>query len=127
MIRVVMDTNILIDHLRGVDAAREIITRVKNKELEACISALTEAELLSGKEYEIERKRKDIIELIHFFTKLDIDNAIAQKTGEYRRKYGYSIQDSIIAATAFVSKCKLWTKNVQDFKRIKEIEIEEPY
>ena len=61
------------------------------------------------------------------FTKFNLDNEISKKTGEFKRKYDILLDDCIIAATAFLQKCKIWTKDIKDFKKIKEIEVKEPY
>jgi predicted nucleic acid-binding protein len=54
-------------------------------------------------------------------------NEISKKAGEFKRKYNVSLDDCIIAATAAIQNAKLWTKNLKDFQKIKEIEVEEPY
>ncbi len=125
--KIVFDTTILIDHLRNFAKATELIKKVKNKEIVGYISALTEAELFAGKDSENEKKRTLLSELILQFTKIYVDNEIAKKSGEFKRKYNISLGDSIIAATAFTQKSKLWTKNIGHFQKIKEIEWEDPY
>jgi predicted nucleic acid-binding protein len=45
---------------------------------------------------------------------------------EYRRKKAMSVADSIIAATAILYKCDLYTNNVSDFKNIKDFKIVNP-
>lgn len=125
--KVLLDTSILIDYLRGVAGAKTVIDRVKNREIDCCVSVLTEAELFAGKECEKESKRKEILALIFLFTKFSLDNEISQKAGEFKRKYDSLLDDCIIAATAFSQKCRIWTKDIRDFKRIEEVEIEEPY
>lgn len=124
---VAVDTTILIDHLRGFEPAKNVIEKIRNKELKAYISSVTEAELFSGNEANLKSKREELKELIALFEKIVLDNEIAQKAGELRRTYAAEVPDAIIAATAINQRCKLWTKNVKAFERIKEIEIEEPY
>lgn len=124
---VVFDTTVLIDHLRGFTPAKEKIELVKQKSLLGYISVLTEAELLAGQGSKNSSKRKEIIELISIFQKIILNNEIAQKAGEFKREYNQSLDDCIIAATAFHQNCKLWTKNKKDFEKIKEIEVEDPY
>ncbi|MBS3053154.1 MAG: type II toxin-antitoxin system VapC family toxin [Candidatus Aenigmarchaeota archaeon] len=123
----VIDTAILIDHLRGFEPAKVIIGKIRSKEITAYISSVTEAEVFSGKDAKQTSKRQELSELIGLFEKVLLTNEIAQKAGELRRNYSIEIPDAIIAATAFQQKCKLWTKNKKDFDKIKEIEIEEPY
>ena len=125
--QIIVDSSILIDHLRGFKKATQKIDELKESGSQCYISVITEAEVLSGKDYENEDKRKDVLDLLQFFSKINIDSSTAQKAAEFRRKYGVSLDDCIIAATAFHEKCILWTKNAEDFKRIKEIEVKEPY
>ncbi len=125
--KIVFDTTILVDHLRNFSRATDLIKKVRDKEISGYISTLTEAELFAGKDSADEKKRLLMSELISLFTKIDIDNEVAKKAGEFKRKYNVLLDDSIIAATAAVQKSKLWTKNFEDFKKIKEIDIEEPY
>lgn len=123
----VIDTAILIDHLRGFGPAKAIIRKIRSREITAYISSVTETEVFSGKDAKQEGKRQELGELIGLFEKVLLTNEIAQKAGELRRNYSIEIPDAIIAATAFHQKCKLWTKNKKDFEKIKEIEAEEPY
>jgi predicted nucleic acid-binding protein len=125
--KIVFDTSILVDHLRNFSQATVLIRKVRNEEVPGYISALTEAELFAGKDSTDEKKRLLLSELISIFTKIEIDNDIAKKAGEFKRKYNVLLDDCIIAATAAIQKSKLWTKNLEEFKKIKEIEVEEPY
>ncbi len=124
---VVFDTNIIIDVFRFNKQAKKLLEKVERKELSGIISSLTESEILSGKECKNPMKRKIIENTIKLFTKIDVTNDIASKAGEFRRNYSTPLIDSIIAATAFFTKSKVWTKNIDHFKRIKEIDAEEPY
>ena len=124
---IVYDSDILIDHLRGHLPAKNVIEKVKNRKIVAYISSITEAELLAGKDLDNENKREIVEELIKKCIKIIVNNDIAQKAGEFRRRYRVEMPDAIIAATAFHQKCRLWTKNKKDFEMIKEIEVEEPY
>jgi len=123
----VFDTNILVDVFRGKKEAKHLLEKVEGKEIEGVISSLTEAELLSGKECKNPKRKAIIEEVVKLFTKIDINNDIANKAGEFRRNYDTPLFDAVVAATAFFQKSKVWTKNVEHFRKIKEIEVEEPY
>ena len=123
----VIDTYILIDHLRGFEPAKFLIKKIRDEKITAYISSVTEAELFSGKDIKLENNRRNLKELISLFEKIILNNEIAQKSGEFRRNYNIETPDAIIAATAFHKHCKLLTKNKKDFQKIKEIEVEEPY
>ncbi len=127
MVGVLVDTSIFVDYLRGVDRAREAIQKIQTGEVESYVSALTEAELLAERACEDESTREGVHGLISLCRKENVHNQISQKAGEFRRKYAVSLADCIIAATAYTLKSKIWTKNIKEFRRIKEVIIEEPY
>lgn len=127
MISILFDTSVLIDFLRKNEKAKNVVSKVEKGEIKGYISSITEAELFSGKDSEEKGKREALIRLIKLFEKIVPNNEIAQKSGELRRKYNTSLIDCIIAATALLQTCKLWTKNIEHFKKIREVESEEPY
>jgi predicted nucleic acid-binding protein len=53
--KVVFDT-IIIDHLRNVKQATELVRKVKDKKIIGYVSTLTEAELFAGKILPIKRR-----------------------------------------------------------------------
>lgn len=125
--QIMFDSSILIDHIRGITSAKELIRKVKTGEVKGVISSITEAEILAGRECKSVTKRNTILELIGIFQKFVVDNEISQKAAEFRRNYNLPLIDCIIAATAFVQDSELWTKNIEHFKKIREIKSEEPY
>ncbi len=127
MTRVVFDTSVLIDYLRGNKSAVDVIERVARGEVDGYISVVTEAELYAGKECGTEAGLARVKNIIPLFTKILLNNEIAHQAGLFRRKYRIEIPDAIIAATATVSQASVWTKNVSDFGVIKETTVEDPY
>ena len=125
--KVLLDTSVLVDFLRGKEESKGVVDRARRGELDCHVSALTEAELFAGKECEKESKREQVRGLISLFTKHNIDNEISQKAGEYKRKYGVPLADCMIAATASLLNAAVLTKNVGEFKRISGMKVEEPY
>ena len=125
--QIIVDTSVLIDYLRGFRQAKLGIDELKENESLGTISVITEAEILSGKDCAAEGKRMKALELLQLFRKIDVSSDIAQKAAEFRRNHGVALDDCIIAATAFREKCTIWTKNAEDFRRIKEIEVKDPY
>ena len=126
MKKVLIDTDILVDHLRGVKRAKEVILKVKERKIVGYLSAITEAELLSGKECKKLDKKREIEELVGLFIKININNKIAKKAGEFKRNYQVPLIDSIIAATAFYQKAIIWTRNLKHYSKITEIKCERP-
>jgi predicted nucleic acid-binding protein len=125
--KVIFDTSILIDSLRGYRRASELIESVARREVEGVISVITEAEIYAGKDCNTEKGFNAAKDLISIFEKIILHNEIAVQAGEYRRMYGIEVPDAIIAATAFKERAKIYTKNVEDFREIERIEVEEPY
>src|SRR5271155_605723 len=118
MKELVFDTSILIDHLRNVQKATELIEEVREGSIIGYISILTEAELFAGKDSEDNNKRALLIELLAIFNKIEVNEGIARLAGDFKRKYNITLADAIIGATSFMTRCKLITQNIKDFKKI---------
>ena len=127
MNNLILDTDIFVDLLRGFEKAEKYFKELNKDGNIVYYSAITEAELISGKECKKIEKRAEIIEILAQFSKINVDNRIAVKSGDFRREYGTSFPDAVIAATAFAMKAKLITRNVEDYKRIEEITVNAPY
>ena len=125
---IVVDSNVFIDNLRGLESARRFFDSVRNdSSLSVCYSAITEAELLSGKECENEEKVDRILELLSIGEKILVTNEIAKSAGAIRRKYNLTLLDSLIAATALSTRGILYSGNIGAFKAIPNLETKEPY
>ncbi len=125
--KIIFDTTILVDCLRNHKGAVEAVKLIAKREVDGFISVITEAELYSGRDCRTPSGAVTVASLITLFTKVNLSNDIAQKAAEYRRNFSVEIPDAIIAAPAFSQDAKVWTKNIEDFKAIKEIRVEEPY
>jgi predicted nucleic acid-binding protein len=124
---VVIDTDVLIDHLRGFKEAKIFLSLFFDNSLNGLISTITVMELLSGKSASEESRRKKIEKLFSHFKAIDITFSIAEKAGEIRRKYSTNPIDSLIAATAISCNCKLVTCNINHYQIIEELVLLEPY
>ena len=127
MTRIIFDTSILVDCLRGDNRAVSVVEQVAKREIDGFISVLTEAELYAGRECGTEAGISKVRKIISLFTKVLLTNEIAQQAGLFRRRYKIQIPDAIIAASASISDAKVWTKNIRDFDGIKETKTEDPY
>ena len=67
--KVVVDSDILIDHLRGLPQARNFLKQIEDEKLVGYVSVITEAELASGKRAAITDERKRIQALLGSFQK----------------------------------------------------------
>jgi predicted nucleic acid-binding protein len=125
-IRILIDTDIIIDSLKGIRAAKELF---RTEGVDLYCSILTKKELLSkGGLRDSERRR--IINLLARMKVLRIDNDIKNKFLFLIKKYGERPErtaDYIIAATAWSKKLPLLTRNRKHFEHIKEIKLSPGY
>jgi len=120
----VIDTDVLIDYLKGVQAAKDFLLRAESKKNEVFYSVITVIEIYTG--LRNEQEEKDFLKLLKLMRRVNVDFAISKKAGEFRNtyaaRYSCEIPDAILAATAYVKKAKFATRNAKHFKMIKEIE-----
>lgn len=115
MTRILVDSDVLVDHLRG---HRRLVAGGD----ELHVSAVTRAELFSGRGAEERRIRR----LLEPMTDLPVDSAIAERAGRLRRSSGRRLPDALIAATALEHRLTLVTRNVRDFEGIRGLKVRVP-
>ena len=128
--KVVFDTNIIIDHLKGLPEAREQLRKIENGVFEGFISTITVMELLSAPR--ISEKRYEAIRyLLEFFEHISVDKKVAAIAGKllstYRASHGLDSLDALIAATAIVNEAVLFTLNIKHFRYIEGLVSMNPY
>lgn len=119
-----IDTDVLIDFLRGHESARDFMARLPKQ---VFVSTITVAELHVGV-----RNGKERAILTGFFDTLEIlplDAETAAEGGLLRRDYGPShgvgLNDALIAATAIRHKLELATLNRKHYPMLKTLRV--PY
>ncbi len=125
-IRLLVDTDILIDYLKKVKSAKILFS---NDVLDIFCSILSKKELLS-KPGLSSSERKKIDNILSKLKILKIDNEITNKYMLLLDKYGTNratMPDYIIAATAWAKNLPLLTRNKKHFEHIKEIKLIPPY
>lgn len=114
---ILVDTSVLIDHLRGHEAARQALAgAVEQGERLAC-SVVTKVEVLAGMRPDEEPATRRLLEALDW---LGVDDAIAELAGLLANRYlrshpGVDPVDFIIAATAETHDAALWTRNLKHF------------
>lgn len=128
MKKYLLDTNICIYFLKG---QHQLDLTLEKVGIQNCfISEVTVAELKYGAENSehLEKNRKvvdefiNLLTIIPIFTSLDVyakEKARLRKTGNLIDDF-----DLLIGATAIANDLILVTRNVSDFKRLEEIDIE---
>lgn len=124
-----IDTCILIDHLRGYQPAYDWLSKTLTVEPSAkfCYSAITTAEIWAGMTL---RQEQLVQRLLSTMECIGVDENIARRAGEYVRKWrpshGLEIPDAILAATAKESGTVLVTTNQRHFP-MDDLQILVPY
>lgn len=122
----VVDSDVFIDALRGFPAAERWLTALAAHR-DGAFCAITESELLAGALCNDPNRRQAVLHLLARYRKLPVDNPITQTAGDFRRKYGVSLPDALIAACAFHAGSPVATRNVRDFSKVQGIKLVAPY
>lgn len=127
MARFLVDTDILIDHLRGYPRARAFLEERYRENDDLYCSVITRAELFSGLR---PGEEEEVRALLNSLKEIPIDRFVAEEAGAYRRKFRRSHQlllpDALIAASCKVKGSTLVTLNVKHFP-MKDLSIFAPY
>lgn len=114
---ILVDSDVLIAHLRGHDAATQwlIATRQANDRLS--ISAVTITEVSGGMR---SHERREVWRLLSSMRTLAVTELAARRAGEFMRRHMRShraigLGDYLIAGTADVAGAELATLNVRHF------------
>ncbi len=121
-----VDSDILIDYLRGQEHARAFLLEA-NKKTTLWISVISLVEVYSGKETKDFQKLNRVEEFLSNFEIVWLSLNIAKRAGELRRDYQKPFADMIIAAGALEYDLRLITRNIKHFDSIKDLESLKPY
>lgn len=126
--RLVLDTSVLIDHLRGRPrAATELIPKAIERGDELWSSYVVRAELLAGMRAEEEGPTRDLMRLISWS---EVDESVSEAAGGLGRLFvrshpGIEVSDLIVAALTQHLDADLKTMNVKHFPMFKDLKA--PY
>ena len=122
--RPLIDTDVLIDNLRGQPEALAYLGGLTVLPL---VSTITVAELFGGVREGAERRELDA--LLALLEKVDVDEEIAARGGlfrrDYRKSHNIGLPDTLIAATAEIKGATLVTLNKKHFPMLKDVFV--PY
>jgi len=120
--KIVLDTNILIEILKGNEA---VTRKLESLETDFCISSITTMELYYGALNKAElfqlKKFISLFEVIELSE--NISSISTELIFEYAKSHNLAIPDSLIAATAINYNLKLYTLNLKDFRFIDGLEL----
>lgn len=124
---VILDTNIIIDHLRQQEKGDTILMKVARtvEKEELGISAISVQELYEGESTRDKRKEELLLATIAPLAIFPYTYEVAQYAGEIARDQKNVIEfaDAAIAASAIIHNAQLLTLNKKDFTAIKELEL----
>lgn len=117
---VVLDTTVLIDHLRGSEAAYEYLVDLEDR---PTCSEITRIEIIQGLRSSERRAADKLFALVAW---VPVGESVARRAGElgrhWRRSHpGIGVADLAIAATAEELGATLATRNVKHFPMFKNL------
>lgn len=124
MIKILVDTDILIDYLRtGKGTLPDLLKLQAHKQVGLHMSAITILEIFAG------RSSKKLTSMLHQlisgFKVMHLTSELARFTGELKRDNNLptAFSDLIIGATALSIKAKLATRNRHHFQAIPKLKF----
>jgi predicted nucleic acid-binding protein len=116
-VRIVVDSSVLIDHLRGNAGARAAVSERVRRGDQLWGIVVTRAEVLAGMR---SAERAETVRLLDRVSWLDIDVEVADEAGTLARRFrrshpGLQLADCLIAAGARKLGASLLTQNVRHF------------
>lgn len=120
---ILVDSDVLIAHLRGVAAARDWLIEAR-KRTPLAISVVSIAEIIGGMRA---AERREVWRLLVAFQVEPATEVIARRAGEMMRRYRHShnmigLGDYLIAATVDVKGLELATLNVRHFPMFERLQ-----
>jgi predicted nucleic acid-binding protein len=119
---ILVDSDILIAHLRGVEGARHWLMETR-QDGPLAISVVSIAELAGGMR---SAERSEVWRLLASFRAEAVTEVIARRAGDFGRQFrrshsGIGLGDYLIAATADVKGYRLATLNVRHFPMLSDL------
>jgi predicted nucleic acid-binding protein len=122
MLTRLLDSVILIDHLNGVQEAKQFVLALEPEQ--TAISVITRAEILVAVNLEDAPLVKALLDQFHL---LIIDKPIADLAADLRKSQVWKLPDAFQAALCLYHQIKLTTRNTKDFDPNRHDFVEIPY
>jgi len=126
-VTILLDTSVLIDHLRGTPEARAVLNAAVRDGERLAASVLSKVEVLAGMRPAEEKATRGLLDSLDL---VPVDDAVAERAGGLANRYLRSHPsvdpvDYVIAATAQHLDAALWTRNIKHFPMFPQ--LESPY
>jgi hypothetical protein len=127
---ILIDTNVIINHLRGQVQDTAFLKRIMvEEEFQGLYSAITEIELFAAEKVD-ETQVNEIISILDNLKRIELTSAIAQIAGNFmgrfRKSHGLEMSDAIIAASVLVCSASLATINTRHYSFIPGLLLTSP-
>ena len=121
---IVLDTDIVIHLLKKQAVILDRFVALYEDKVAMLISPIVVAEIYAGA---FTREHKQIEAFFGLCRLLELDSATAQMAGQYANQFrkarqGISMEDYLLAATAKMHHCPLWTGNLKHYP-MEDIEL----
>jgi len=126
MVKVIVDTSVLIDHLKNRSTHfLALINEKLSGEIELLIPYIAIIELYAGEDAKQKKAREAITKTLEGTSFIDLTLVSAQKAGELMRVYKQIPDplDLIIAAIAIEQEAQVATHNKKHFEQIRGLKI----
>jgi predicted nucleic acid-binding protein len=121
---ILVDSDVLIDHLRGKAAARDWLVRARQSSGPLAISVVSLAEIAGGMR---PPERREVMRLLGSMQRFEVTEQVAWRAStlmqEYRRSHsGIGLGDYLIAATALTEGLEIATLNIRRYPMFPKLE-----
>lgn len=114
--KVFVDSDILIWHLRGSEEAKTLLQNLVDQGEDLWIGAMQRAEIIFFMRPEEE---KETLDLLSLFTTHPVDQAIIDTAGDFYRRWnpshGIDPNDAILSATVILKGGRIITQNISHY------------
>jgi hypothetical protein len=120
---ILVDSDVLIEHLRGKTAARDWLVGARQSSGPLAISVVSLTEVAGGMR---QPERREVMRLLGSMQRFEITEQVAWRAAilmqEYRRSHsGSGLGDYLIAATALTEGLELATLNIRHYPMLPEL------
>ena len=121
MNNILIDTSVLIDHLRKYAPATNFLENIFKSGIPVKLSTVTVMELFAGKSMQNPKREEAVVQLLELFESVPVTQKIAKRAGillRFYRSNGLTPADALIAGTALEQEAALVTRNIRHFRQI---------
>ncbi len=124
--RYLLDTNIFIYYFNGEEAVQSLFAEILEGDADGFYCPISWSELLCYPAL-TEAEANQIRGFLRSFTAVQLTENVLDRTAQIRRDYRIALPDALIASCSIDIKSTLVTRNIQDFQRISDLTLLNPF